>query len=329
MPPQSGPFIFLYGILFLAVACVTQAAELPPAGSVHSLEDIGETADAAEHPNRLPSNASTPMTAERLRMLLRPSVAVRTEWEPLRDGFEFSRYDISAVFHTPPVFGPPPPSIKPRFSMALLDAPEAIDLPNKLYNLSIAFAWMRPINDKWVLRLGVSPSFASDFENTSGDAWRVRAQALAFYQHSPDWKFGIGAVATGRDDIPVFPGAGAIWTPAPSIKANLFFPRPQISYRVHESLDREAWVYLGGGLGGGTWAFERSNHTDDILTYRDWRLVAGAEFGPAGGSGLRPQPGLKGHVEAGFVFGRKLEFDTSVPDYEPNNTSFFSCGLSY
>jgi hypothetical protein len=189
---------------------------------------------------------------------------------------------------------------------------------------------MRPINQRWIARFSLTPSFASDFRNNSGDAWRLRALAFAFYQYSDAWKFGFGAVATGRSDLPVIPGIGAAWTPDPFTKVDLFFPRPKVSWMIANNGVRETWFYISGGLGGGTWAFQRASGTNDVLTYRSWRLLMGLYWTPPQDPQVKWRtPGLRGHAEIGYAFGRRLEFDGAAPDFEPNETGFLSLGVSY
>jgi len=54
-------------------------------------------------------------------------------------------------------------------------------------------------------------------------------------------------------------------------------------------------------LGGGTWAVERQDGSQDLLTIRDFRVLVGYE--------RNVKPGVSGKLEAGFVFGRKIEFN--------------------
>ena len=94
-----------------------------------------------------------------------------------------------------------------------------------------------------------------------------------------------------------------IWTPNPDLRLDLIFPRPKLARRlVFIPRQREDWVYLAGSLGGRTWAVERQTGTPDQLTLRDYRLLVGWERIIEGGSGV--------FAEAGFVFGRELEYDS-------------------
>ncbi len=54
---------------------------------------------------------------------------------------------------------------------------------------------------------------------------------------------------------------------------------------------------------------------------RDWRVYFGAERKLSGGSGVR--------FEAGYVFSRTIEFESSSVDYEPDDTIMVRLGGAY
>ena len=90
-----------------------------------------------------------------------------------------------------------------------------------------------------------------------------------------------------RNDLPILPGVGLIWTPTPDWRLDLIFPRPKLARRlVFLPRQREDWVYLGGSLGGRTWSVERQPGVPDQLTLRDYRLYLGWERIVEGGGGL-------------------------------------------
>jgi hypothetical protein len=94
--------------------------------------------------------------------------------------------------------------------------------------------------------------------------------------------------------------------------------------------NRENWVYLVGEMGGGTWAVERPDGRDDLLTYRDLRLLFGWENIPPRPHPLRPPAlGRRLQVEAGWVFGRELEFEDSGLTYEPGGTSLIQARFDF
>ena len=193
--------------------------------------------------------------------------------------------------------------VTPGFEVDFLDGPNELDLPSQLYATGVDLMWRKQFNDRWGSMIAVRPAIASDFR-TSQDAFRMTGRALATWQWVPErLSLLFGVVYLDRNDIPILPGAGLIWTPNPDWRLDLIFPRPKLARRlVFLPGQREDWVYLGGSLGGRTWAVERQPGVPDQLTLRDYRLFAGWERIVEGGRGL--------FVEAGFVFGRELEYDS-------------------
>jgi len=192
--------------------------------------------------------------------------------------------------------------VTPGFEVAFLDGPALVDTPPRLYDVGVDFMWRKQFNDRWGSMVAVRPAMASDFQ-TSQDALRITGRALATWQWVPErLSLLFGVVYLDRNDLPVLPGVGLIWTPTPDWRLDLIFPRPKLARRlVFLPRQREDWVYLGGSLGGRTWAVERQPGVTDQLTLRDYRLYLGWERIVEGGGGL--------FVEAGYVFGRELEYE--------------------
>ena len=131
-----------------------------------------------------------------------------------------------------------------------------------------------------------------------------------------------GAMYTGRDDFPVLPSAGLLWTPTADWKLDLQFPSPRISRCISRDADvSESWLYLAGVFGGNTWSVTRSSGLTDDLTLRDLRLVGGIEYLLTENRGV--------FAEVGFVFNRSLEY-TRVPiERELDATWMIRAGLSF
>ncbi|MGD9855886.1 MAG: hypothetical protein AB7U20_13150 [Planctomycetaceae bacterium] len=212
-------------------------------------------------------------------------------------------------------------SVRPHFGWHLLNGPGRTDLPAQLYDASIEARMYWPFHDRIIGEFALAPSVFSDFQNTSGDALRIVGRGVGYFLWSPDVKFAAGATYLDRKDIQVLPIAGVIWTPTPDHRLELLFPQPRIAHRYHEDAHHERWVYLSGEFGGGSWAIERSNGMDDVVSYRDWRLITGIEWKYRDKSSWR--------IEGGYVFGRELEYVSRIGDYEPAGTTMVRAALVY
>jgi hypothetical protein len=263
------------------------------------------------------------------RRLARPTFSFGFEWEPETGGLAIGSYDARVTVPTFPIFGPPPPMITAGFSFTDLHAPESFDLPSSLYDISLGITGMRKLDNRWMIRWMISSAFASDWENTTSDAWQFRGGAFVVWNCSEQWQITLGALATGREDIPVLPAAGAIWQPGDRVRVDLMMPRPRVSFMVADRGSRQHWIYAGGGLDGGTWAYQRASGLDELLTYREWRLVLGWEAKPPGRFGGPPTPGLKLGTEIGYVIGRTFEFNSAAPDIKPDNALLLRASVSF
>lgn len=255
-----------------------------------------------------------------LAELMRPTFSFAAEWQAEASNIELASYDARVLVPTYPIFGPPPPFITAGFSYTDLNAADTLDLPADLYDYSLGFSWLRPINERWTLRFMFGTALATDGKNNSSDAWQFRGGAFAVYRPNPDWSWIVGALVLGRNDIPAVPAVGVIWQPNAALRFDLTLPKPRIAFRLMDNGPRQQWGYIGGGFNGGTWAYERVGGFDDQLTYRDWRLLLGWESTPALERGMPFTRGRKLGVELAYVFARQFEFETARSDIKLDDT---------
>jgi len=75
---------------------------------------------------------------------------------------------------------------------------------------------------------------------------------------------------------------------------------------------------MGGELGGGTWATERSDFTDDNVTYRDYRATIGIK-----------NTDSSSVFEIGWAFDRSLEFRSGVGNSQFDDALVFRVRTYY
>ena len=264
-----------------------------------------------------------------LAELMRPTFSVAAEWQAEVSDVELASYDARVQVPTYPIFGPPPPFFNMGFSYTHLDSAEALELPDDLYDYSVGVSWVRPVNERWTLRFMLSTALVTDGRNTSSDAWRFRGGVFAMYRPSQRWTWIVGALALGRNDIPVVPAVGAIWQPGPAFRLDLTLPKPKASWLLVDRGARQQWAYIGGGFSGGTWAYERPAGLDDQLTYRDWRVVLGWESVPTPEPGTPFTRGRKLSIEAGYVFAREFQFESEQTDLGLDDTFIVRATASF
>lgn len=226
-------------------------------------------------------------------------------------------------------FGSPPPIIKVGFDYTNLFAADGFGLPDDLYEYSLGVSWVRRINDRWAVRTMLGTAFATDHDNTSSDAWQFRGGAFGIYESSPQWSWTIGAIALGRSDLPVLPAVGAIWQPTARTRFDLTLPTIKSNYLLFDDGQRQQWTYIGIGLSGTTWGYEKTDGTDDQLSYGDWRVLAGWESRPTPPPGKPFAIGRKNEVSIGYAFSRDLEFENETVEVPLSSTFLLRFSTSY
>ncbi|MCA9067794.1 MAG: hypothetical protein KDA84_02665 [Planctomycetaceae bacterium] len=260
---------------------------------------------------------------------MRPTFNVESEW--LSAAGEVGIFSYGAKMNVPtyPIFGPPPPLIQLGFSQTQFWETGNQHLPNHLSDFTFGVSWVRRLNDRWTLRMMTNAAFASDGDNTSGDAWQFRGDVFAIYSRDPQWIWTVGVLALGRNDLPAVPAIGLIWQPSEQVMLDLILPRPRLRVLLRDGETRQQWGYVGGGFSGGTWAYQQSDGSDDQVTYGDWRLVIGWESVPHVKPGVPFQRGRKLGIEAGYSFARDIEFDSQRPTIDLGETFLLRTTLTF
>jgi len=289
----------------------------------------GESASSDEVAVARELPGDTAFSAETIRELMRPNFRFAAERQARTNNLGLGFYDAGVSFPLYPIFGPPPPIMNVGFSYTSIDAPLDAGLPNDLYETELGLAWMRRVNDRWMLRFMAGATFATDGQNHSSDAWRFRGGAFALYKRNPQWTWTFGAIALGRNDLPVVPAVGVIYQPNPSVRFDLIMPRPRIAFLLADHGERQQWVYLGAALNGATWGAERIDGTNDQLTYGDFRAVIGWESTPTPEPGMPFTRGRKMSAEIGYAFSRDFEWERENSKQSLDDTLILRATFSF
>lgn len=211
--------------------------------------------------------------------------------------------------------------VTPQFGWHFLSGPSSTDVPPRLFDASLDVSLWRPIGEAWLLQFSLAPSLFTDGDNTSSDMLRMIGRFMAYYTASPVCQLVGGIVYLDRQDVPVLPAAGVIYTPREDLRYELLFPKPRIAWRQYFNASWQQWAYVTGELGGGSWAVQRTGGADDIFTYRDLRFVLGVE--------RKMTAGHAWYAEGGYVFGREIEYESDVGNRSLSDTAFVRVGASF
>ena len=238
------------------------------------------------------------------------------------DGFGINDVLVQATFGFPLFTRENPLLVTPAFEVQMLDGPAAPELPPELYDASISFLHIRKFSERFSLHLGASPGVHSDFEKSSDEAIRIPARILGVWDWRPNTQLILGVLYLARDDVNFLPAGGIIWTPSEETRLELIFPRPRFAQRFVYAGDIEWWWYVGGEFGGGSYAVRDAGGLgENVVTLSDLRLLLGVERQVTGG--------INSRVEIGYVFDRNIEFQETLPTFEPDPTLLVRGGITY
>ncbi len=197
------------------------------------------------------------------------------------------------------------------------------DLPGSAYSAYVDFGWfpqsrfIPQLSGEIAARVGLF----TDFNAITTDSFRVRGTALAVLQLTPTLSFKGGVNYINRVDIKLLPAIGLLWTPNPHTRWDIYFPRPKFSQFLYTVGTTDVWWYVGGEYGGGSWTIERASGASDQVDINDIRVFVGFDW---------TQPaGLKGFLEAGYVFERQLVYRSTVDNINLEDTFMVRAGLAF
>lgn len=209
----------------------------------------------------------------------------------------------------------------PMYQMTFLNGPHRTDTPNTLHQTGVSFMGMLPVSKRWIGQVIVAPGINTDYQNLSSDAFRTTGAGMMIFMPSPEVQWMFGVVYLNRDDVKILPAVGLNWSPNERTKWELTFPRPRYLRQLSCNENSERWGYLAAEFGGGTWAVERNDGTNDLLTLRDYRLLIGSE------TRYREQRSL--FWEGGLVIGREINYASQQGDFSQSPTIFLRGGSTF
>jgi len=213
-----------------------------------------------------------------------------------------------------------------------LNGPDTPDLPPYLFNILINVDTTYRVSDRFAINGLISPGWYTDFSNKGAEAFRLPWHVVSYTKANDDWQWVLGITDLAREDIRLLPVAGFIYAPGSGdVRWDLVFPKPRVAWRVSRQDEfkrgaltikkHEGWLYLAGELGGGSWAISRSDRSYDVVTYRDYRLVAGWENRQGDGSASR--------IEVGWIFDRAVQYQSNVGNYNPPDSLMIRVSTDY
>lgn len=184
-----------------------------------------------------------------------------------------------------------------KYSLREIDAPDSANLPDALHTLSLDLGAVYHADERLTLGVRVSPGVGSDFKGFSAGDVRVPVAFHANFQASRTLSLLGGIAYTGMNhSYPVMPILGLVYIPSEQWIFALGFPRTGVVYKPDGKTD----LYAGAEFSAGEYRLHDPPLGADVVSYRDYRAVAGADY--------RVLPFAKLGVAGGYAFARRFVF---------------------
>lgn len=228
---------------------------------------------------------------------------------------------LARTRYAPPV-RPRAFSIDTTFGAKWLNGPSSTDMPPQLFDVLINLGTTHRLSSRTMIDAMISPGWYTDFSNKGIEAFRLPWQIVSYSQTFGFCQTVLGVTDLARDDIHLLPVAGLIFAaPDSQLRLDLVFPKPRVAWRCYRGGNDEGWLYMGGELGGGSWAISRADRAYDVVTYRDYRLTTGFE--------ARSSKGHATRVEAGWIFNRSVSYRSDIGNYSPTDSLMIRISSDY
>jgi hypothetical protein len=199
-----------------------------------------------------------------------------------------------------------------HYSLREIDAPETANLPESLQTLSINLGGEYRANDTLTLGIRISPVLSSDGKSFATNDLRVPIGLHTRYYLSKALTLFGGVAYTGQSRaFPVFPFIGVLYLPTEKWAFAFGFPRTGITFKQNKEIE----YFIAAEFSGGEYRLHDSSYGADIISYRDYRALAGAD--------IRLFPFVKLGIHGGYAFARKFVFyEGSREDINLDNAPF-------
>ncbi len=219
-----------------------------------------------------------------------------------------------------------PLRISPGFIASFWDGPDTpstgFDLPARAFGAYLGMDHVTDLAKTSGLESNFTVGVYSDYENYSSDAIRLTGRLLG-WQRINEYTVGkLGVEYLDRIKVKLLPAVGLFMSPNADMKFDLYFPRTKLAHRIPNVGNYEMWAYAGGEYGGGSWAIERIDGSNDQVDINDVRAFIGVEW-------IGPRR-VTGFFDFGYAFERELVYRSNpLNDLELQDTLMVRSGLAF
>lgn len=191
--------------------------------------------------------------------------------------------------------------------------------------ISYSLNWIQTLSPKWNLAVNLSPTFASDFDQSlSTDDFFFLGNALAIKTVSTKFKYGFGLAYTTSFGRQLVIPMGMLSYHTNNMALDIILPNGlSVVFNKDKAFHYGFQARLNGGFFNNTSDIQIVNDEIDRVGYA--RLNIGPKIG------FRFNETIKINLEGGMAIARRLDFvdpEGETFDRTPENGPFFKVGLS-
>ncbi len=210
-------------------------------------------------------------------------------------------------------------SISPQFGYRNWRATDSFN--DDFFRLGMNLQLSTPAGGPWGFQANFNPSLNTDMVSSlHAESVNLDFNAMLFYQPDPVWMWVIGAGYLDRVDDIVIPYAGVVITPDQLWELRLLFPQGRISRFIGNFWWGSHWLYLAWEYHVDSFQVNVPNNTHSQIQMEDYRLTFGMRS---------DHPGFTKYIEAGWVFGRNVEYRNTLPGFDISDGFIARFGIRF
>jgi hypothetical protein len=192
-------------------------------------------------------------------------------------------------------------------------------LPGSAFRLGADFELATPQTGPYSISLAITPSVNTDFnKSASSTAFQLDGRGIVWWNLSPGWMFGAGAMFWDRVDDQVLPYAGWVYRDD-FWEWRLMFPESEIRLFLGNERRWAKWVYLRAKYNVDAYEITTAAGVRDEVEFEDWQLTAGFQMD----AGY-----YRWFIEGGLILDREINF-RSNPDVSVDTSYITRMGWRY
>ena len=240
---------------------------------------------------------------------------------------DINDFEIATTLNRPNFLNSGQPlRISPGAIFSFWDGPETestgFDLPPRAFGAYLALDHVTDLTRPSGIESNFTVGVYSDYDNFSSDSLRFTGRFLGFQRLNSYTVAKLGVEYFDRVRVKLLPAVGLFFQPNADFKLDLFFPSAKLSHRIPNIGRFEAWANVGAEYGGGSWAIERIDGSDDQADINDVRAYVGLEW-------IGPRR-VTGFADFGYAFEREIVYRSDpINNLDLQDTLFVRTGVSF